>query len=455
VGKTLAYTLLVAATFGVAPARAASPEAPLKIDFIYGSYGNGHKTTAENLAARLQNAPGQRPISIRVIDSVDYMPRFVGESSKRAFELVTQRAPEVYEFSFRQMLESELRLKSSADSSMVKPYDLLRVAADIQRRKPDLIVATISHAAQLALKLRALGLIPPEIKIVWQHTDYSDHPAFRKLAQEVDLALLPHEDIKQSWLASGEFRPDQLQAVGLPVHPDLRQAPGPHEKADLFKAHGFDPAVRTIFVTSGANGVGNYREIVRGLAKAFPNEPLQILAATGRNEHMGELLEELKSELPPNLKLAVIRKTETSPGVIPAPEFRQWIRNCDLIITKAGGLTSSELIAAGKPVVFLDINGGQERDNIAFFEQRGLGKGVRKERDAGLAARRLLNDPRGLKRLQRAQAKFEREVGPDNPALLRRLRELAQASRDAEAWDHFKPPTLPIQCLNAVRNFFH
>ena len=44
----------------------------------------------------------------------------------------------------------------------------------------------------------------------------------------------------------------------------------------------------------------------------------------------------------------------------------------DLLITKPGGLTVSEALAAGIPLAVFDPIPGQEEDNANFLETRGL-----------------------------------------------------------------------------------
>src|SRR3989339_778887 len=49
-------------------------------------------------------------------------------------------------------------------------------------------------------------------------------------------------------------------------------------------------------------------------------------------------------------------------------------KKCELVITKAGGITSTEIIAAGKILVFIAGLGIQELENIEYLENNKVAK---------------------------------------------------------------------------------
>lgn len=72
----------------------------------------------------------------------------------------------------------------------------------------------------------------------------------------------------------------------------------------------------------------------------------------------------------------------------------------DLIITKPGGLTSSEALAMGKPILILDPIPGQEAANSDFLLERGAASKVNRVEDLPFRVNQLF----GSKKLEQLAA---------------------------------------------------
>lgn len=96
-----------------------------------------------------------------------------------------------------------------------------------------------------------------------------------------------------------------------------------------------------------------------------------------------------------------------------AANIHELMAVADLIITKPGGLTSSEALALGKPLIILDPIPGQEAANSDFLLERGAAVKVNRVEDLPYRVEQLL----GTKKLA-AMAKAAKGLGRPKSAVM-------------------------------------
>jgi processive 1,2-diacylglycerol beta-glucosyltransferase len=173
---------------------------------------------------------------------------------------------------------------------------------------------------------------------------------------EPDLLLVTHEDlVRQAEAArSGRLR---VRNIGLIADPDLCTAEAAHEAR---RRIGLDAAF-TVLMAGGGLGYGpNLERLAHRLRDAHLPAGTRFLVATGRNAA-------LRASITEALAL-------WSPVVCPREGMTDMMLAADLVIGKAGWLTVSECITAGKPVIVVDQVPGQEDENAALVEALGIGR---------------------------------------------------------------------------------
>ena len=185
-----------------------------------------------------------------------------------------------------------------------------RLLPVIEREKPDVVVCAYPFSCQLAAILKARGLL--RAKVVHMLTDYGAHAAW--ISGEAD----------EYW-ASCEEAAQELVRRGVPK-----------EKI----------VVRSVL------------RVFRML-DALPDD-FEAVVITGKNEKLFRRFEALAAAS--RHRLHPILFTDRVPDYMHA---------CDLLVTKPGGLTSSEALAAGIPMALFDPIPGQEEDNARYLTGRG------------------------------------------------------------------------------------
>ena len=252
----------------------------------------------------------------------------------------------------------------------------------LKKERFDAVISTHLYGAEAmtAVRRRAGNPLPSYCVL----TDYTLIPFFTE--PDADALFLPHADLIPEGAEKGAD-PEKLIPTGIPVSPrfDVRLS-----KAEAREALGIDPDVRAYLCMSGGVGCGNMSRLCEALAGAEDGDA-RIFVLTGRNAGMREALE----------------KRFRNDGRITAVPFTLdvplWMRAADVMISKAGGLSSTEAAVTGVPLVHLMTIPGCETKNAAFFEARGMSCRTRREAEAAEAAVRLAKDGDAAQAMRLAQ----------------------------------------------------
>ena len=121
-------------------------------------------------------------------------------------------------------------------------------------------------------------------------------------------------------------------------------------------------------------------------------KPAEIVVVCGRNEELKEALEKLAVTDRHRVKILGFTK-----------EVDQLMACADLVISKPGGLTTSECLARGLPMVIVNPIPGQEGRNSDYLLESGAGVKVNHVCTLTAKVNDLLNNPDRLARLCRGQ----------------------------------------------------
>ncbi|HEX3800933.1 MAG TPA: glycosyltransferase [Verrucomicrobiae bacterium] len=237
----------------------------------------------------------------------------------------------------------------------------------------------------------------PRPLVVTVVTDFEAHALW--MSDVVDFYCVASEATKARLVARGA-KPENVAATGIPISAKFSSVP---EAAAIRKRCGLRDDLPTLLVLGGGFGMGPVGEILAELDKV--GAAFQTVVVVGRNE-------ELRREL------AVQDRRHPTHVLGFVTNMHELMTVADLIITKPGGLTSSEALALGKPLFILNPIPGQEAANSDFLLERGAAAKVNAVEDLPfrleelLGSKKLLEMGKAAKGLGRAKAAVEicREV---------------------------------------------
>ncbi len=257
----------------------------------------------------------------------------------------------------------------------------------LKRVQPDLCVATHFLPAEILAWLIAKRKLRARHAIVV--TDYDVHAMW--LCRTVDRYYVALEESAEYLGRIGVPR-EKVRVTGIPVDPVFAAEA---DRAAIRQRHGLDADAPMILVAAGGYGVGPVEQLVRDLLAL--GRPWQIVAIAGKGEKIQRRLEEiargagtLASGAP---RLHAIGYTH---------EMDQFMAGADVLVGKAGGLTTSEALARGLPMALIEPIPGQEERNADHLLEAGAAIRCNNLPAAAWKIASLVDDPRRLERMRAA-----------------------------------------------------
>jgi processive 1,2-diacylglycerol beta-glucosyltransferase len=201
----------------------------------------------------------------------------------------------------------------------------------------------------------------------------------------VDRYCVANEEVAFRLADRGVSR-DKIAVTGIPVMP---QFAAPLDRATCARELGLDPARFTVLMMAGGGGVGALDELAERVL-GDPTE-LQLVALAGRNETLLARLRAIAKKNPD--RLFPLGFTTTVERVMTA---------ADLVITKPGGLSTSECLAKGKPMLLVSPIPGQEERNADYLLEAGAAMKAVDAATLAFKLRTLLREPGRLARMSAA-----------------------------------------------------
>lgn len=218
------------------------------------------------------------------------------------------------------------------------------------KESPSLAVCTHFLPAEILLHLRKKKVLSIPIGVVV--TDLDAHAMW--LYRGVDWYFVAREETKVHLSELG-IPPETIHVTGIPIDPAF-SVEIPKREARL--RLGLDPDRTVVLVSAGGFGVGPVESLVRSLHTI--RHPIQIAVVCGRNAALARRLEGFPDVGHP---MRVVGYTT---------EMDVWMAASDLLVGKAGGLTSSEALALGLVLIIVNPIPGQEERNSDHLLEDGV-----------------------------------------------------------------------------------
>jgi processive 1,2-diacylglycerol beta-glucosyltransferase len=300
-----------------------------------------------------------------------------------------ERAPELWGMVFAKSDNPKLLSKFKHIRKMFPSGSKQRFARAVTDLKPDAVICThyLPLETLTALREKTDGPHPFVTSIV---TDFEAHALWMESC--VDLYCVAAEETKARLVARGADTANVI-ATGIPI---AAKFSAKIDTKAVRKNYGLRDDMPVLLVLSGGFGMGPVAEILTALDKV--DGQFQIMVVTGRNN-------ELRREL------AVQNHSHPTHVLGFSTNMHELMAIADLIITKPGGLTSSESLAMGKPLFILNPIPGQEAANSDFLLERGAAAKANRVEDLPFRIEQLL----GSKKLG-DMAKAARKLGQPRSA---------------------------------------
>jgi processive 1,2-diacylglycerol beta-glucosyltransferase len=352
-----------------------------RVLLLSASSGAGHVRAAQALEKAFL---ARADCIVEHIDAIRYVSKLFQRVYEKAYIAMVRRAPELMGLVYDRTDQPWNHPRRRLVMDRLNTQPMIRM---LKRMQPDLCVATHFLPAEIIAWLIAKGKLRARNAIVV--TDYDVHALW--LCRTVDRYYVALEESAEYMARIGVPR-DKLRVTGIPVDPVFAS---PADRAEARTHLGLDPGVTTVLVAAGGEGVGPIEQLVRGLLAM--QRPWQVVAIAGKSEKTRRRLDELSRQA---AKLAGGAPRLFAVGF--TTEMDQYMAAADLLVGKAGGLTTSEALARALPMALIEPIPGQEERNADHLLEAGAAIRCNNLPAAAWKIATLLDDPARLARMQHA-----------------------------------------------------
>lgn len=342
--------------------------------------GAGHIRAAAAIEQAIRLAhPG---IEVRNCDALEFTNPAFQRSYTGTYNRLAGDLPSVWSFIYGQMEKKPVTSKTKRLANLIDRVNCARILKMVRGYDPDAIICTHYLPAEVLSPERRKGKLRAPLFVTL--TDYDIHTMW--VQEAVDEYFVATEEMAYALREKGIGRA-AVRVTGIPIMPVFSQAFLRPEA--MRRKLGLRPEVPTVLVSAGGFGMAGVDETVVRLADAV--DAVQIIAVAGRNEKLHAMLQ------------AVARTRQGK--VVPlgfADNMHELMAASELMVSKSGGLTSSECLAMGLPMLIYNPIPGQEERNADFLLESGVA--VRANSPAHLVYKfqRLLGDRALLARMRDA-----------------------------------------------------
>ncbi len=352
-------------------ARAASPI----VLFLSASVGEGHTAAAQAVSSALaERMPGA---TCEVVDSYRYASNVFHRVASNGYIGIVKLLPQLYKFAYDQ---AERATKISAFKTWLHRYTALNLRQFVTELRPDAVVCT--HAfpcGVMAEYKREFADAPPVVGIV---TDFVVHPFW--IHRNIDKYAVGTQAMRQTLVSRGVV-PNRVVVTGIPIDHRFAQVAS-KRRARLHI--GVAPGVTTLLLMGGGLGIGPLENALVAIDRL--QHHVQTVVVVGKNKSLEKRLTEVARRLRHRVKVT---------GFV--ANVYDYMQAADILVSKPGGLTSSEALVTELPIIMLRPLPGQEERNTRYLEERGVGIRVERSRELTQALACLLESPSALEKMRR------------------------------------------------------
>lgn len=322
----------------------------MKVLMMSVSTGQGHHQAAKAAVAALES----KGVICDTLDVYEYISPVYSDSLSKGYLISTKISPKEYGRLYRWAEKNN----NGTPFSLGKLFNIIlsrKLIDFLEKFQPDVIVCTHVLSAHLVTVLQKKGYLK-EVKVVGIVTDFTLHPFWEDT--KIDYYITPSH-LMNLQLEKRGIPMSKVVPIGIPVGIEFSKKSDKTETRERLGIALKD----TVLVMSGSMGYGN----LAGLIETIDRVPLdfQIICVCGNNKRAKNKIDKMTT-----------KKKLYNFGYV--NNVSELMDAADCIVTKPGGLTSSEALAKGLFMVLIHPIPGQEDRNSEFLVNNGVALRVSK-----------------------------------------------------------------------------
>jgi processive 1,2-diacylglycerol beta-glucosyltransferase len=351
-----------------------------KILIFYGSYGGGHLSAAKSIKQYIdENYTGAETL---MVDCIEYINKIVNKVTVAAYNEMAKKAPWAWEKVYSNA-EGGVLSKISSGANKLMSLKLYKLFEEF---KPDLVITTHPFGSQMSVELKKKGKI--NCKIATVMTDYAPHNQWLIGSDYIDYFFVAHKSMAEDLEKTGIAK-EKIVATGIPLSNKFLKNYNKEETLKMFDLK--TGKITVLFFGGGEFGLGksNLYEMLKSLVES--SKDIQIVVVAGKNHKLKEKFEDIVDASGSSDHVKVLEYTDKVPELMSVS---------DLVITKPGGLTTTESLASGLPIIVINPIPGQEEENAKYLEQKEVAVWIKKDDNVKEVLEKVLGSKETLKKMK-------------------------------------------------------
>ena len=360
-----------------------------KVLIMSASTGGGHNRAAKAMKDEIEKKciDGEH-ITCEIIDSLKLINTTMDKIISSGYEKSAKYTPKAWGGVYK-MSDANIVSKHEYKGNLFNTLLASKLKKLLKERKPDLIIGThpFPMIALSTLKKKypyrnAFNsfFVPPLISVL---TDYTAHSTY--IQDEIDYYIAGDEYVKEVLISEG-VDGDKIKPYGIPVEKSFLEH---REKSVVLEELGLAPDKFTVLLMGGSFGAGNIKDTLKELLEI--DRDFQIIVITGRNETLKEKLEKSLEKHTIDKNISILGFTQDMNDILSA---------VDIIVSKPGGLTTTECLLKELPMIIPYYIPGQEEENMDFLSNCGAALRTSEKFTISVLLKVLIDNPTRMKLLK-------------------------------------------------------
>ena len=351
----------------------------IKILILSCGTGGGHNSAALAIQEKLLN----KNIKADFVEYLDIIDEKVKNRVNKMYINSTKGNGNIFKVAYHLgELYEKTKLKSPV--YQLNALSKNKLYEYIKENEYDYVIVTHLFPAQ------ALTAVNKEHKVKFMAvaTDYVSIPFWEET--DPDYFVIPSEELKSDFIKKGIIK-EKLLSFGIPVKETYTKE---YDVDECKKKLGLDLNKKYVLILTGSMGFGNTSSILKKLISKIEN--VNYIVACGNNI---KLYENLNEEYSKDSRIIALPFTLN---------ISEYMKSSDVILTKPGGLTTTEIANLRKPFIHTMPIPGCENYNADFFETRKMSLKCESEEEIITKTKELINNETLQKEMIDNQKRFIR-----------------------------------------------
>ncbi|MDD4940156.1 MAG: glycosyltransferase [Candidatus Omnitrophica bacterium] len=318
------------------------------------------------------------------INAFNYTNPISEKIINRLYMAVIKRTPQIWDYLYD---NPSVAKKLENIKQTIHKFNSPKLKVLFDKFKPDAVIC--SQAFPCGMVSDYKKTYGSDLPLVAVLTDYIPHSYW--VYDNVDYYITPSDEVsarlEKKGIPAGKIKP-----LGIPFDPKFNE---PVSRAEVMRKLGLDPSVPALLIMGGGQGLGPIKAIVKSLEKV--KRDFQQLIVTGSNK---KLYRSLKR------KIKKYKKKIHLFGYV--SNINELMSVSCAVVTKPGGVTTSEALAKKLPILIIKPIPGQEESNTVYLTGNKAAIKVAAPKDINLVVEELLSDRKKLSRLSESAGRISK-----------------------------------------------